>query len=555
MRAINGEWPSAVLMACLLAVSSRPVAAAELAALFFWAGLQLHPDLAAAFVNSLGAVVLAALQAGALAAVMLARCPVTLLETGLAPKWLESRSGTVRALLFAAAAGFLAASLFRPMPPAYAGWACAAALFAWRMGVPGAGGRTDWAQVLGGGLLLVVSTALGITVVEAGARWLLPEPEKPADFLTTDPDAIYTLAPDSRGHVTLVGEDVALLFREEELLLNEPELLARRGKKSVPVGFSISSQGLRDREYQAKAPGEYRILLLGDSFTWGHGLADNQIVSLRMERLLARGGHSPRVTVVNCGVCGYAPWQERHFLRKRGFPLEPDLVVLQLYPPNDVSGSYSLVGKKLESYKRKWEVRLHNYRRRHEFPFRAERWLQTHSNAYGLLLGASGVEAPVQTVAAALRFIPPAGPLPGEPTTKRNPHREVCLVNWYPGLEEAWRIYADSVQDIRDDCRKAGVGFAAYAHGDSSSLDPELWQGLNAQFPETPYEMNKDLRLTDELLDELGVPHPNLLEVLRAHPDPEELYYPHNAHFTPLGMQIVAECLAQFIQDTFLPEE
>lgn len=554
MHAVNREWPSAALMACLLAVSSRPVAAAELAALVFWAGLQLHPGLADAFLDGLGAPVLAAFQAGALAAVMLAGRPVTLLETAPPPKWLEQRSEAVRPLLFTAAAVFLAASLFRPMPSAYAGWACAAALYAWRMRVPGAGKRASWARMLGGGALLAVSTALGFAVVETGARWLLPEPEKPGDFVTTDPDAIYTLAPGSRGHITLFDEDVELFFQNEELLPNDPELLEKRGGKSLPVEISISRQGLRDREYPAKAPGEYRIVLLGDSFTWGHGIAEDQVISRRMERLLHREG-SPRVTVINCGVNGYAPWQERHFLRKRGFPLDPDLVVLQLYPPNDVSGSYALLGKRLQSFKRAWEVRLHNYRRQHEFPFRAERWIQTHSNAYGLLLGAAGLEAPVRAITAELRFIPPTAPMPGVPPTDRNPHREVCLVNWYSDLEEAWGLYADAITGMRNDCRDAGVLFAAYAHGDSSSLDPELWRELNARHPQTPYEMNKDIRLTNGLLDELGVPHPDLLGALRARPDPENIYYPHNGHFTPLGIQIVAECLAQFIEDTFLRKE
>ncbi|HOH52545.1 MAG TPA: hypothetical protein PLI98_17595 [Candidatus Hydrogenedentes bacterium] len=85
------------------------------------------------------------------------------------------------------------------------------------------------------------------------------------------------------------------------------------------------------------------------------------------------GDRSAPVTVINCGVGGYAPWQERMFLRKRGFPLEPDLVVLQLFPGNDVAGSYSRAGKRLEAFDEEWEVRLRDYRRQREIPFRLER--------------------------------------------------------------------------------------------------------------------------------------------------------------------------------------
>lgn len=102
------------------------------------------------------------------------------------------------------------------------------------------------------------------------------------------------------------------------------------------VEFRTSSLGLHDREYPAqKPPGVFRILLLGDSFTEGGGLALEATVAKQAEAMLnARGCRSPRsassrpIEVVNGGVASYSPILEYLFLGVLGPTLEPDLVVL-----------------------------------------------------------------------------------------------------------------------------------------------------------------------------------------------------------------------------------
>ena len=46
-------------------------------------------------------------------------------------------------------------------------------------------------------------------------------------------------------------------------------------------------QGLRDRDYGPKLPDEYRVLLIGDSFTFGHGLETEETISRQLEDYLA----------------------------------------------------------------------------------------------------------------------------------------------------------------------------------------------------------------------------------------------------------------------------
>ena len=531
MWAANGEWPSALLMAFLMAVSSRPVVVGQLGVVLFWMGLHAHERLAVALVGGSGPALFSVLQAAVFLAVLLARCAVTRMEEQNAPNWAARVAPWFSAGLAVASAAFFLASLFRSFPRSYTGWACVAALYAWRMRDRSVPGKTRLVQSLGTFLLVLLSTGLGVVLMEAGARLLLPDPPKPSDYYETDPEVIFTLSPESSGTLTLRGND----------------------GKDIAAEVRISRQGIRDREYGPKAPGEYRILLLGDSFTMGHGLAEEETISRRLERLLAMGDRSAPVTVINCGVGGYAPWQERMFLRKRGFPLEPDLVILQLFPGNDVAGSYSRAGKRLEAFDEEWEVRLRDYKRQREIPFRLELWLLTHSNAYGHFLAALKLNAPARDILADFRFVKPAAYPTIVATSGRSPYKEVCLEHWYPELEEAWEMFAGDVRGIRDDCRARSVKIAAYAHGDRTSLRPWIWDEMKKWIPETPYEMNKDIRLTNELLDSLGIPRADALSALSAVSSPRDAYFMHDGHFTPLGAEMVAECLAQFIQERFLP--
>ncbi len=98
--------------------------------------------------------------------------------------------------------------------------------------------------------------------------------------------------------------------------------------------LTINSQGLRDREYAyAKPAGTGRILVLGDSFTWGYGVSDADIFTEVLERRLA--SHDRAWQVLNTGVSGWGTDQQFLFFREEGARYQPDVVVLACYLLND----------------------------------------------------------------------------------------------------------------------------------------------------------------------------------------------------------------------------
>ena len=96
----------------------------------------------------------------------------------------------------------------------------------------------------------------------------------------------------------------------------------------------VNSKGLRGDEIPARRPGVARILVLGDSMTFGHGVDDDQTYSAQLEALLRGDGSD--VHVINAGVRGYGTDHAYRFFVRRLRELRPDLVVFAFYE-NDVS--------------------------------------------------------------------------------------------------------------------------------------------------------------------------------------------------------------------------
>ena len=91
------------------------------------------------------------------------------------------------------------------------------------------------------------------------------------------------------------------------------------------ITIAINSKGLRDEEYDLTST-NYRILMLGDSFTSGEFVELQDSVPKRVEQHLRRAGYA--VDVINAGVGSYSPTLEYLYLRERGLEYAPDMIVL-----------------------------------------------------------------------------------------------------------------------------------------------------------------------------------------------------------------------------------
>jgi len=98
-----------------------------------------------------------------------------------------------------------------------------------------------------------------------------------------------------------------------------------------------NKHGYRDYEYSLKKPeGIFRVLVLGDSQTFGHGIKDLKDTWVKkLEAKLQKEGRNASIEVLNISGPGWNSDTYLYELFKNGFKFNPDLVILA-YAHNDI---------------------------------------------------------------------------------------------------------------------------------------------------------------------------------------------------------------------------
>ena len=145
-------------------------------------------------------------------------------------------------------------------------------------------------------VLLMAALMLAVIAADVLYRWIVePEPIVPKRLGHFDDTLGWALRPNSS---------------------------AWSGATGTQVHYTINSDGLRDDETsREKPPGTFRIVLLGDSRTFGYGVAIDQHFSRVIE------GYFSNLEAINLGVSGYGVDQELLALRSKGLKYQPDLVI------------------------------------------------------------------------------------------------------------------------------------------------------------------------------------------------------------------------------------
>ena len=99
----------------------------------------------------------------------------------------------------------------------------------------------------------------------------------------------------------------------------------------TPFRVTTNAEGRRDRPRGAKAAGTRRVLVLGDSVTFGVQVSDDQTFPARLEARLGQG-----IEVINAGSLWlHGTEQQLSYFLDRGVALQPDVVLLEFTARND----------------------------------------------------------------------------------------------------------------------------------------------------------------------------------------------------------------------------
>lgn len=162
-------------------------------------------------------------------------------------------------------------------------------------------------------ILCILSLLLIIFLLEISIRLLAPQ--QTLDRLESSSPEIFE-----------EGEHLSWQFK--------PNSRGQMVAASFNVTYKINSLGMRDKSRNlTKERNTKRILVLGDSFTEGFSVEQNQTFVYLLEEILNK--QNKKVEIWNAGVDGYAPDTEYVYLKNNIAIIKPDMVLLAVYVGND----------------------------------------------------------------------------------------------------------------------------------------------------------------------------------------------------------------------------
>jgi len=274
----------------------------------------------------------------------------------------------------------------------------------------------------------------------------------------------------------------------------------------------INALGLRGDEVEiSKPPGRFRIVVMGDSITFGNGVRDDETYSVQLGRKLHEAGFRG-AEVINAGIPGYDTWQEALLLEEVVLSLSPDLILLAFYE-NDVSQRPKtvrpLIGERGESPRTGLAARL------------GDRWIFLLKRSRLLVLAWEAYQR------ARVRWLPsPAARV------------RIALLNGdhYPPTEAAWGEVETSLRHMAALLKREGVPLATVVF----PMPEQVW---NTGASTAAYQGR-----LQEITRQIRVPTLDLLPAFRkAAAEGRHLYIYWDWHPAPEGHRAAAEAIDNFI--------
>jgi lysophospholipase L1-like esterase len=286
---------------------------------------------------------------------------------------------------------------------------------------------------------------------------------------------------------------------------------------------TINALGLRGSMPPTPKPrDEFRIVLVGDSTTFGWGVNDDETYGVHLERLLSRMAQGRQVRVVNAGVAAYDLEHAARLLRHLAPSLEPDLVLVGLFwndlpyertSPDGVRqqapASAAAPGRPNDGRPRR-QFRLGNQPSRFNRVLRSSRMMFVIRHAWLAAI------APTQAATNQVRW-------------------EMALLDGRRSapIDDAWAALRETVGGIRE--QAAGDGFAA------GVVVMPIRAQVEREYPAAAYQTR-----VGAIASELGLFVVDPLPLLRAERNRASLFIPYDRmHFSAAGNALIARAVSE----------
>jgi hypothetical protein len=405
-----------------------------------------------------------------------------------------------------------------------------------------------WRQFVLSSALALAATCLAVAAVEAALRVQQAlEPQKPR--------------PPARGFFFRRHPEIGWVHPSsyEGLWYDD------HGEYQVTV--AMNSKGLRDVEHDyAKAPGTYRILVLGDSYVEALQVRLEETFPRLLEKELNRSGR--RVEVVNTGVADWGTDHELVYFRVEGVKYDADLVLLAFTTANDVRNNSPVLNAAVPNpnlYKPTFSL-AEDGSLRHRPPPRDEppppapppprapdrpawRRLLVVELVASRLRRTSPIPAP-QAGAAVAKDSAVATPRT-DPQARASVATDMLVYSptYTDEVAEAWRLTKALVSQLRQEVEGRGAKFAVvlvngpWAHYD----EPWRLMLLGDREAQTTWDRRRPNLEIGPFLSSSAIPYVDLMEPFEIEKTGERLFFQRDPHWTPAGHRVAAKAVAEFL--------
>ena len=340
-------------------------------------------------------------------------------------------------------------------------------------------------------LAIIVGSALGLGGVEVVSRALGLAPALPNEYSDFVQDAVlpWKLRPNVvRTLISPTGE--------------------------FHIHVEHNSLGFRGRDHEIeKPPGVFRIVGIGDSFTYGAGVNEDSTFLARIEAsLAARGGG---VEAINLGMPRYWPEPEALILEHYGLRYQPDLVIVGVLQNDFIDARLGA------TYASVSDGYLVTSRARHLGAI--GKWLYLNSHLARIVIAQTWLWTQVRR----------------EPGARWNEEGPI-----EPGMEDDEGVWARIHWAHDRMVRLARAAGARIAFVHIPHKGP--WDGAAFDMP----------RRLQRFCASRGCTVIDVLPAAMTHPNPDTLYYPNDGHCTKAGYALVADVIVRELESQgLLPDE
>jgi lysophospholipase L1-like esterase len=315
----------------------------------------------------------------------------------------------------------------------------------------------------------------------------------------------------------------------------------RPGLKGVLGNFAefttqvrVNQLGIRGPEVGPVRPGVRRVLVLGDSFTFGMGVEEQDAFPAQLAAELGRRGVPAEG--INAGIGGYGVPDEVRWFEQYGREIHPDVIVLGIFTGNDLQDAapdrppaFVSHGELLDKAELSRSQLFH--------------WLYQHSQLFALVK--YSLPAPVDRTIRRTFHMP-------EPSAIRGLREEMALYDPRnrPRAELGGQASEAAIRRLLTLAQADHATVVALLLPSKLQADDVEWNGALRQLHLAPSQADRSLpnEIFSRVLERCGVPAldltPMLSEALRHG---EADFFPRDQHYTVEGNRRIAQAAAGFL--------